>query len=136
MLSPWRYSAAQTDARRVIMAYHQHARTWTERTSEPESYPQSQNYDTSYDDLEHHAKTQGFRNAHTSLGVAGHLVHMGAMLFPVLAAELINDAVKYKKAVKIGAVTTTVLYEGLYTMREMERRHKAEERAEACHQHE
>lgn len=119
------------------MAYHhQHARTWTERTSDPESYPEPQATPETYD-LEHHARTQGFRNAHTSLGVAGHIVHIGAMLFPVLAAELITDAAKYRKAVKIGAVATTALYEGLYTMREMERRRKAEDRAEACyHQHE
>jgi len=114
------------------MVQHHHARTWTERASEPESYPKTQNYDASYDDLEHHAKTQGFRNAHTSLGVAGHIVHIGAMLFPVLAAELITDAAKYKKAVKIGAVATTALYEGLYTMRELERRRKAEKEAAEC----
>jgi hypothetical protein len=53
---------------------------------------------------------------------------MGAMLFPVLAAELIEDAAKYRKAVRIGAVATTVLYEGLYTMREAQRRHRQEEK--------
>jgi hypothetical protein len=53
---------------------------------------------------------------------------MGAMLFPVLAAELITDAQKYRKAVRIGAVATTVLYEGLYTMREAQRRHRQEEK--------
>lgn len=114
------------------MAYHHHTRTWTERTSEPESYPEPQGVNDTYD-LEHHARAQGFSNAHTSLGVAGHIVHIGAMLFPVLAAELITDAAKYKKAVKIGAVATAALYEGLYTMRELERRRKAEERAEECH---
>lgn len=57
---------------------------------------------------------------------------MGAMLFPVLAAELIADAVKYKKVVRIGAVATTVLYEGLYTMREAQRRHRQEEKLEEC----
>jgi hypothetical protein len=67
-----------------------------------------------------------------SEGVAGHIVHMGAMLFPVLAAELITDAVKYKKAVKIGAVATTVLYEGLYAMREAQRRHRQEEKLAEC----
>lgn len=98
------------------MAY-QHASSWTERTG-------SQN--------ERHARSQGFRNAHTSLGVAGHLVHMGAMLFPVLAAELITDAAKYRKAVRIGSVATTVLYEGLYTAREAHRRERQEEKLSHC----
>jgi hypothetical protein len=40
---------------------------------------------------------------------------MGAMPFPVLAVEPITDAVQYKKVVRIGAVATTVLYEGPYT---------------------
>ena len=34
--------------------------------------------------------------------------HIGVMLFPVLAAELITDAEKYRKAVRIGAIATTV----------------------------
>ncbi len=53
---------------------------------------------------------------------------MGAMLFPVLAAELISDAATYKAAVRIGAVATTILYEGLYTVREAQRRHRQEEK--------
>jgi len=105
------------------MAYH-HAGAWVERTAQ-QDYPPA-------DDIERHARAKGFRNAHTSLGVAGHLVHMGAMLFPVLAAELITDAAKYRKAVRIGSVATTVLYEGLYTMREAKRHERQEERLAHC----
>ena len=103
------------------MAFH-HAKAWTERTGGTD-YPEAGEYRLPYE-MEHHANAQGFRNPHTSLGVAGHVVHMGVMLFPVLAAELITDAVKYRKVVRIGAVATTVLYEGLYTMREAQRREK------------
>jgi hypothetical protein len=109
------------------MAQH-HANSWTERTATPD-YPEHR---VAGDDLEHHARTQGFRNPHTSLGAAGHLVHMGAMLFPVLAAELITDAVKYKKAVRIGSVVTTVLYEGLYTIREARRRDRQDAELAEC----
>ncbi len=107
------------------MAHYQHDKPWTDRTGAPDGQEP-------VDDLEHHARSQGFTNAHTSLGVAGHLVHMGAMLFPVLAAELITDAAKYKKAVRIGSVATTVLYEGLYTMREAQRRERQEEKLAEC----
>jgi hypothetical protein len=89
------------------MAHYQHAQPWTERTT-TDGFPEAQDSQRSYD-LEHHAHAQGFKNAHTSRGVAGHLIHMGAMLFPVLAAELITDAQKYRKAVRIGSVATTVL---------------------------
>lgn len=51
---------------------------------------------------------------------------------PVLAAELITDAERYRKAVRIDAVATAVLYEGLYTMREMHRRAHFEARLAEC----
>jgi hypothetical protein len=107
------------------MAYPHHhgSGSWTERQGAPDT-------GSGYDDCEHPAHAQGFQHAHMSLGVAGHLVHMGAMLFPVLAAELIPDAEKHRKAVRIGAIATTVLYEGLYTMREAQRRHRQEEKLE------
>lgn len=104
---------------------HQHAQSWTARTNAQDDLAPG-------DDLEHHAKRQGFNNAHTSLGVAGHMVHMGAMLFPVLAAELIPDAATYKKAVRIGSVVTTVLYEGLYAAREARRRDRQEAQLAEC----
>jgi hypothetical protein len=107
---------------------HQYAQSWTERTATPD-YPE---HPAAEDDLEHHARSMGFTNAHTSLGAAGHIVHMGAMLFPVLAAELISDAVKYKKAVRIGSVLTTVAYESLYTLREARRRDRQDAKLAEC----
>lgn len=111
------------------MTHYENGKSWTQRTA-TDGHPEAQHYPV--DDLEHHARSQGFANAHTSLGVAGHIVHIGAMLFPVLAAELITDAAKYRKAVKIGAVVTTALYEGLYTLREAQRREKREAKLAEC----
>ncbi len=114
------------------MSQHQNARSWAERTGSEESdYPRVQRHAAGEDDLEHHARSHGFRD-HTSFGIAGHFVHMGAMLFPILAAELITDLEKYKKAVRIGSVVTTVLYEGLYTWREAQRRQRQEEKLAEC----
>lgn len=110
------------------MTHYQHGKSWTERAT-TEGYPDAQEYKPSYD-LERHSKAQG--HSHTSLGITGHLVHMGAMLFPVLAAELITDLEKYKKVVRMGSVATTVLYEGLYTMREAQRRQRQEEKLAEC----
>jgi hypothetical protein len=112
------------------MAYH-HGKSWTERTGAAD-YPEARDDREPYDIIERHSHAQGFHNPHTSLGVAGHVVHMGAMLFPVLAAELITDAEKYRKAVRVGAVATAVLYEGLYTMREAQRRERQEAKLAEC----
>lgn len=112
------------------MAHYQHSKSWAARTA-GDDYADTPPAQASYG-LGQHAGAHGFNNPHTSLGVAGHLVHMGAMLFPVLAAELITDAVKYRKVVRIGAVATTVLYEGLYTMREAQRREKQEAKLDEC----
>lgn len=62
------------------MAHYQHGKSWTERTA-TDSYLEAPDYQSSYD-LEHHAKAQGFRNAHTSLGVAGHLCAHGRNAVP------------------------------------------------------
>ena len=43
-------------------------------------------YEAGDDDLEHHARSHGFEDQ-TALTMAVHFVHMGAMLFPVRAAE-------------------------------------------------
>lgn len=109
------------------MAHHPHGKTWTQRTDTDR--PEAQDRQ-SQDDVERHARAQGY--SHTSLGIAGHMVHMGAMLFPVLAAELITDAAQYRKAVRIASITTTALYEGLYTWREAQRRRKQEEKLALC----
>ena|SRR5271166_6645655 len=106
------------------MAHHP-GNSWTERHAAERSTAGG-------DDIEYHARTQSFKNPHTSLGAPGHIVHMAAMLFPVLAAELIDDAVKYRKAVRIGSIATTVLYEGLYTAREMRRRSEQEAKLAEC----
>lgn len=111
------------------MAQHPHGKTWTERTGTPDARDSQPT-----DDLERHARAQGY--SHTSLGIAGHMVHMGAMLFPVLAAELITDAAQYRKAVRIASITTTALYEGLYTWREAQRRRKQEEKLAECEREE
>jgi len=119
------------------MAYP-HPNSWTDRIA-PRDTPEPQESQAAGGDLEndlesHARKKLGFRNPHESLGVGGHLVHMGAMLFPVLAAEFITDAANYKKAVRIGSVLTTVLYEGLYAAREARRRDRQEARLEECRQ--
>jgi hypothetical protein len=116
------------------MTYHHanHATAWTERTA-AQDYPAAGD---GLDDIEHHARrTLGFNNPHTSLGVAGRVVHCAAMLFPVLAAELISNAETYKKTVRIGAVGTTVLYEAIYTFQEAERKRRQEAKLAECREH-
>jgi hypothetical protein len=100
---------------------------YDERTATPDS-PE---YPAAVDDLEHHARRHGFKD-HAALGMVGHFVHMGAMLFPVLAAELIPSAEAYRKTVRIASVVTTVAYEGLYTFREARRRDRQDAKLVEC----
>jgi hypothetical protein len=113
---------------------HRHGHSWTKRVSareRPGEEAPARDGDLQHG-LEQHSRSQGFKHAHTTLGVSGHILHVAAMLFPVLAAELITDAAKYRKAVQIGSVVTTAGYEILYTIREARRREKQQEKLAQC----
>lgn len=64
---------------------------------------------------------QSFQHSHTSLGVAGHIVHMAGVFVPLVAGELVQDAAKYKKTVRLASIGTALAYEALYVMREHKR---------------
>jgi hypothetical protein len=115
--------------------HHHHASTWTERTGNRD-YSSLGNETPVSNDLEYHARNLGFKSPDKTFGILGSIVHMGSMLFPVLAAELIPDPAKYKKAVRIAAIATTVVYAGLHTGREIKRQHEQAARLAECQAHE
>jgi hypothetical protein len=73
-----------------------------------------------------------FHNAHTSLGVAGHIVHMAGVFVPLVAGELVQDAAKYKKTVRLASIGTALAYEMLYVIREQKKRNEQEAKLEEC----
>ena len=75
---------------------------------------------------------QSFHRAHTSLGVAGHWVHMVAVLSPLVIGEVIKDSETRWRATRMAAVGTAVLTEGLYTYRLAQQRAEKEKRELEC----
>jgi hypothetical protein len=99
--------------------------SWVERTNARST--------SSADDLDRLPSTrQVFKHPHTSLGVAGHIVHMAGIFVPVLAGEFVESPQKYKKIVRVASIGTAAAYELLYSIREEKRRHEQEARLAEC----
>jgi hypothetical protein len=107
---------------------HQHASSWTERTTAKEYAPPG-------DDLQPPLPRQAFHQPHTSLGslgLAGHWVHLIGGLLPLALSELIPEPAKYRKAVRFASIGTTLAYEVLYTVHELARRKQQEAKLAEC----
>lgn len=106
---------------------HHRASGWTERTTAT-----APGDVTPADDIEQEFKRRGFQRPTTSLGVAGHWLHMLGVFIPVVAGELVSDAAKYKKTVRLASVGVAVGYEVLYTIREQQRHKEQEAKLVEC----
>jgi len=73
---------------------------------------------------------QTFQRAHTSIGAgsAGHWIKMAGILSPLVIGELVKDADKRWRWIRISAVATALLSEGLYAHRVSQRRQEQQER--------
>jgi bacteriorhodopsin len=77
------------------------------------------------------AARQSFHNARTSMGAAAHWVKMAGIMAPLLIGEVVKDAEKKWRWIRISSVATALLAEGLYTRRihrERQQRHEERER--------
>ena len=54
-------------------------------------------------------------------------------LLPLALSELIPEPAKYRKATRIASIGTTVAYEVLYTVNELQRSKKQEAKLAECH---
>jgi hypothetical protein len=104
-----------------------HKQSWTERTGNGAQAVPHQS-----DDIEQHFHRQAFKQPHTSLGVLGHIIHMTGVFVPLVAGELVQDATKYKKTVRIASIGTALAYELLYTVKEEQRRKQQEAKLAEC----
>lgn len=75
------------------------------------------------------AARQPFRQSRTSLGVAGHWVHLLAVLSPLVIGELVKDPEKRWRAIRLASVGTALATEALWTHRLL-RRHEEQEHRE------
>ena len=74
---------------------------------------------------------QPIHKPRSSLGAAGHWVHLAATLSPLAISELVEDAGKRRKAIAMVSVGSALAYEALWTLREQKKRDEAEHRPPA-----
>ncbi|MGJ5813606.1 hypothetical protein [Paludibaculum fermentans] len=101
------------------------ATNWSERTR-PKHNPSAKT------DHEEHANRQQFNRPRTSMGAAGHWIHMAGLFAPIVIGELVKDADKRWRYVRLASVGTALAYEAAHTIREQQR--NAEREAE-CREH-
>jgi hypothetical protein len=73
-----------------------------------------------------------FHNPHTSLG-AGHWLKTVGILAPLVIGEVIKDPDQRWRFIRLAAVGTALLSEGLYTHRIRKEREEARARERECH---
>ena len=89
-----------------------------------QTYPKSNYQDTPY-------PRQCFQRAHTSVGAgsAGHWLRMAGILSPLVIGEIVKDADKRWRWIRISAVATALVSEGLYANRIRQQREEQKEHA-------
>jgi hypothetical protein len=60
---------------------------------------------------------QQFHNPHTSMGSAGHWIKTAGILAPLIIGELVKDADKRWRYIRLASVATALVSEGMYTNR-------------------
>src|SRR5580700_10304830 len=70
---------------------------------------------------------QAFHHARTSLGAAGHLLHMSMVAAPLVIGEVIHDSDKRWRAMRIVPVIGALASEALWTMKIAHDRKREEE---------
>lgn len=78
---------------------------------------------------------QSFHHAHTSLGAAGHLLHMSMVAAPLVIGEVIHDSDKRWRAMRMVPVVGALASEALWTMKiAHDRKREAQDHAalESC----
>jgi hypothetical protein len=70
-----------------------------------------------------------FARAHSQIGAgsAGHWIKMAGILSPLIIGELVKDADKRWRWIRISSVATALLAEGFHTQRVMQQRRERNE---------
>jgi len=87
---------------------------WTERTR-TKHYQNTMRQEFQEAPTPHHR--QAFHHAHTSLGAAGHLLHMGMVAAPLVIGEMIHDSEKKWRAMRLVPVLGALASEALWTFK-------------------
>jgi hypothetical protein len=79
------------------------------------------------------ATRQPFHHPKTSLGIAGHWVHLAGVLSPLVIGEVVKDPDKRWRAIRLASVGTALLTEALWTHRLMKKKEEREEHERELH---
>ena len=77
--------------------------------------------------LDRHYPRQAFHRPRTSLGAAGHWIHLLGVAAPVVIGEIFKSPEARWRALRLTAVGTALLSEAVWTLRLHKDRHKDEE---------
>jgi hypothetical protein len=70
---------------------------------------------------------QAFHRPHTSLGAAGHLLHLGMVAAPLIIGEVIQDSDKRWRAMRVVPILGAVASELLWTLKIANEKKREEE---------
>jgi len=106
------------------------------RYTELAERPRTRYYPPRLPGLDAPSARQAFHHPRTSLGAAGHWIHLAAVAAPLVIGEVIKDPDKRWRALRLASVGAALISEGLWTHRlSKERKHDEEDRAalESCY---
>jgi hypothetical protein len=66
------------------------------------------------------------------MGAAGHWIHMAGLFAPLVIGEIVKDADKRWRYVRLASVGTALAYEAMYTIREQKRREELKAERDRC----
>jgi hypothetical protein len=75
---------------------------------------------------------QPFHRPHTSLGATGHWVRTAGILAPLLIGELVKDAEKRWRWIRVSSVATALVSEAMWTNRIRKERQETEQNERNC----
>lgn len=108
------------------------------RYTEPAERPRANHYQPREDSEGAPYQRQAFHQPRTSLGAAGHLLHMGMVAAPLVIGELIHDPENKWRAMRLVPVLGAIASEALWTMkisRDRSREDEAHAELDACRDH-
>ena len=79
------------------------------------------------------AHRQAFHHSRTSLGAAGHWIHLASVTAPLVIGELVKDPEKRWRWMRMASVAAALASEALWTHKLAKDRRKDEEAREALH---
>ena len=75
------------------------------------------------------AHRQQFHKPHAALGATGHWIHLASVMAPLVIGEVVKDAEKRWRAIRLVSVGTALLTEAAWTYR-LSQKHKEQEARE------